>query len=130
MERRGTNSPTAEGIQIAEIACQDIANRFCYAAGITYREFVTDGITVNTHSYLDVMEHLYARMHHVRCEQLRNYSWCCCTTSHLVTARFLKQFLAATLMCVIQRSRNRHIWHRQTFSPPEGETGAKWRTFQ
>jgi hypothetical protein len=29
---------------------------------------------MNTHSYLDVMERLYARMRHVTCEQLRNYS--------------------------------------------------------
>ena len=92
---------TAEEIRIAQIACQDIADRFCYAAGITYREFVPEDITVNTHSYLDVMNRLYARMHHVRCEQLRNYSWCCCMTTHLVTACFMKLFLAAKLICVV-----------------------------
>jgi hypothetical protein len=50
--------------------------------------------TVNSHCYLDVMERLYARMRLVRCEQLRDYSWCCCVTTHLITARFMKQFLA------------------------------------
>jgi hypothetical protein len=91
----------AEEIQIAEIACQDIADRFCYAAGITCRRFVPEGITADTHSYLDVTERLHARMRHVSCEQLRNYSCCCCMTTHLVTARFMKQFLAAKLVCVI-----------------------------
>jgi hypothetical protein len=70
-------------IQISEIACQDIAGSLCYAAGITCRQFVPEGITSNTQSYLEVMERLYARMRHVRCGQLLNYSWCCCMTTRV-----------------------------------------------
>jgi hypothetical protein len=42
----------------------------------------------------------------------------------------VKQFLASKSICVILHPPTRQIWYQQTFSLPEGETGANRRAFQ
>jgi hypothetical protein len=66
----------AEGSQVATISCQDNVDLFFFnAARIIHHEFVLEGMSVYSHYYLGVMEHLYARMCCGRNEQLRNNPW-------------------------------------------------------
>jgi hypothetical protein len=66
----------AEESQVAKIARQDSADRFFSPAdGIIHREFLREGTTVNGHYYLEVIEHLQARVSRVRNEQFGNNSW-------------------------------------------------------
>lgn len=47
---------------------------FVSAARIIHCEFVPEGITVNSHYYIELMECLYTRIHHVKNEHFRNSS--------------------------------------------------------
>lgn len=48
---------------------------FVSAARIIHCKFVPEGITVNSHYYIELMERLYTHMCHVKNEYFRNSSW-------------------------------------------------------